>query len=187
MSIQFMMNQTDMSNDTPSMAEVWTSLYVANIPQDVINVQNEEDRLRFQMYIESVLQIGKVKRIDYVVKDGRGSAFIHFDYWHDSFSNQKFRNEIDTQGVCKIAGIIGLDGYENYFCPRKHRYLSFKQNKNVLVEKKDALESMNVLQLAQLVRELDTENAKLKEELANIREEFGDDEQLLLLKHRKHY
>ena len=178
MSTQFMMNQYEMSYETPSptMAEVWTSLYVSNIPQDVFNVQNEEDKARFQFYVESTLQIGKVKRIDYVVKDGRGNAFIHFDYWYDSIANKEFRHHIDTDGVCKVFGIISSDGYENHFCAvssRKQRFLSFRQNKNILVEKRDALETLNVFQLAQLVRELTAENAKLKGEC-------GGDELLLL-------
>lgn len=173
MSIIHMINENNVSRCLPMTdEEVWTSLFVPNIPKDIIDIQNEDDKDHFKYLIEGTFSIGSVKRIDYVVKDGRGSAFIHFNFWFDSNSNKIIRNEIDTNGACKLAGIESNGNIKFMLKAKsgKPGYLTFKHNKNVLIARKDELESLNVLQLAKLVRELTAENTELKNEILAIKE-----------------
>lgn len=82
----------------------WNSLYLKMWPDNVIadgrNIKTKED---LKWLIEDVLKIGRVERIDEVVKDMRNgnmnrSAFIHFVMW-DSIYGLNARDEIDNNGI----------------------------------------------------------------------------------------
>jgi hypothetical protein len=82
----------------------WKSLYLKMWPDNVIadgrSIDTKED---LKWLIEDVLRIGRVERIDEVVKDMRNgntnrSAFIHFVMW-DSKYGLETREEIDTNGI----------------------------------------------------------------------------------------
>ena len=82
----------------------WTSLYLKMWPKNVIadgkSIDTKED---LKWLIEDVLKVGRVERIDEVVKDMRNgntnrSAFIHFVMWYSIFG-LNMRNDIDESGV----------------------------------------------------------------------------------------
>jgi hypothetical protein len=82
----------------------WKSLYLKMWPDNVIadgrSIDTKED---LKWFIEDVLKVGRVERIDEVIKDMRNghttrSAFVHFVMW-DSIFGLNMRNQIDNDGT----------------------------------------------------------------------------------------
>lgn len=114
----------------------WKSLYLKMWPDNVIadgrSIDTKDD---LKWMIEDVLKIGRVERIDEVVKDMRNgntmrSAFIHFVMW-DSIFGLQTRNEIDNTGVFNAmkSHTTGLD-FQNSDTRYSHKQPFFALRKN---------------------------------------------------------
>jgi len=116
----------------------WKSLYLKMWPDNVIadgrSIDTKEDLI---WLVEDVLKLGRVERVDEVVKDMRNgnttrSAFIHFVMW-DSIFGLTTRNEIDTNGVFNATSshTTGLD-FQNSDRRYTHKqpFFAFRKNNN---------------------------------------------------------
>ena len=95
----------------------WTSIYIP-VLSDKLVLQNHNDMIhKFQPkflrdFLEKLLRIGKVRRIDYVDRDIPNSstpvkaAFVHFEYWYDTQTAQNLRQKLNTYGQFRQKGYM---------------------------------------------------------------------------------
>ena len=95
----------------------WTSIYIP-VLSDKLVLQNHNDMIhKFQPkflrdFLEKVLRIGKVRRIDYVDRDIPNSstpvkaAFVHFEYWYDTQTAHNLRQKLNTYGQFRQKGYM---------------------------------------------------------------------------------
>ena len=93
----------------------WTSLYIPVIPDNLL-LQNHYDRVHkfypkyLHGFIEKVLRIGKIRRIDFVDRQIQNSpmpvkaAFVHFEYWYNSVQSRNLREKLNTYGQFRQKG-----------------------------------------------------------------------------------
>ena len=95
----------------------WTSIYIP-VLSDKLVLKNHNDMInKFQPkflrdFLEKVLRIGKVRRIDYVDRDIPNSstpvkaAFVHFEYWYDTQTARNLRDKLNTYGQFRQKGYM---------------------------------------------------------------------------------
>lgn len=95
----------------------WTSIYIP-VLSDKLVLKNHNDMVnKFQPkflrdFLEKVLRIGKVRRIDYVDRDIPNSstpvkaAFVHFEYWYDTQTARNLREKLNTYGQFRQKGYM---------------------------------------------------------------------------------
>lgn len=157
----------------------WKSLYLKMWPDNVVadgrRIETKEDLI---WMVEVVLKIGRVERVDEVVKDMRNgkstrSAFIHFVMW-DSIFGLDMRNEIDNNGIFNAmkSHTTGLD-FQNSDTRYSHTqpFFSFRKNNNPC-----SVNTMEDLTKEQLIRRckdmeeaLSTKTKFVQEFIANER------------------
>jgi len=89
----------------------WNSLYIHTLPE---GYHTKPELIKL---LEMQLCIGKVKRIDIVLKKhkdgeiqyGGFSAFIHFECWFQNENTDYLRNSINDRGVCDISGFNDIN------------------------------------------------------------------------------
>jgi len=97
--------------------DAWTSIYIP-VLSDKLVLKNHNDMInKFQPkflrdFLEKVLRIGKVRRIDYVDRDIPNSstpvkaAFVHFEYWYDTQTARNLREKLNTYGQFRQKGYM---------------------------------------------------------------------------------
>ena len=97
--------------------DAWTSIYIP-VLSDKLVLKNHNDMIhKFQPkflrdFLEKVLRIGKVRRIDYVDRDIPNSstpvkaAFVHFEYWYDTQTARNLRDKLNTYGQFRQKGYM---------------------------------------------------------------------------------
>tara|TARA_E500000331_G_scaffold242281_1_gene232643 strand:- start:7330 stop:8223 length:894 start_codon:yes stop_codon:yes gene_type:complete len=106
--------------------DAWTSIYIP-VLSDKLVLQNHNDMIhKFQPkflrdFLEKVLRIGKVRRIDYVDRDIPNSstpvkgAFVHFEYWYDTQTARNLREKLNTYGQFRQKGYMYKGKRCNFF------------------------------------------------------------------------
>jgi len=93
----------------------WTSIYIPVVPTNLHlsnqdNVTNRFYPKNLKTFIENNLNLGKVKRVDFVDRNIETSsvtvkgAFIHFEYWYDSDESKYVRHILDTKQKYRQMG-----------------------------------------------------------------------------------
>lgn len=93
----------------------WSSIYIPVVPGNLhlSNHNNETNRFypkNLKTFIENNLNLGKVRRIDFVDRNIETStitvkgAFIHFEYWYDSNEAKYLRHILDTKQKYRQMG-----------------------------------------------------------------------------------
>jgi len=161
----------------------WTSLYVPMIPNDMLLCGYEFKAMHLQDFIENKLQIGKVRRIDFVDRDDLiqfneenpiQAAFIHMLCWYDNYNAHMLRNALNTKGEMRQRGfhngreMLKFTGKEtqteNYF-----RYFVFKINHKPIP---DADGKLNIHQLAALKTKHEAELVEAHAEVERLKQEI---------------
>ena len=106
----------------------WKSVYIPVIPNNLYltNALNTSTSSRFQAkylksFIENNLQLGSVKRIDFVDRSIENSdvpvksAYIHFNHWFDSKNAKTLRYNLNTHGKHRQNGYFAGDGIGSKF------------------------------------------------------------------------
>ena len=106
--------------------DAWTSIYIP-VLSDKLVLKNHNDMInKFQPkflrdFLEKVLRIGKVRRIDYVDRDIPNSstpvkaAFVHFEYWYDTQTARNLREKLNTYGQFRQKGYMYKGKRCNFF------------------------------------------------------------------------
>ena len=104
----------------------WISIYIP-VLSDKLVLQNHNDMIhKFQPkflrdFLEKLLRIGKVRRIDYVDRDIPNSstpvkgAFVHFEYWYDTQTAHNLRQKLNTYGQFRQKGYMYKGKRCNFF------------------------------------------------------------------------
>jgi hypothetical protein len=153
----------------------WTSLYIPIIPTDMMLDGNRFESRHLQDFIENKIQIGKVRRIDFVDRDDLEyfdesnpikAAFIHMEFWFDNYNANILRNALNSKGEHRQRGYHDGMKMNKFVAENKEnmfRYFVFKINHKPIP---DADGKLNIHQLAALKTKHEEEIKKLKEELA---------------------
>jgi hypothetical protein len=97
--------------------EEWMSIYIPVLPEGLL-LQNHYDEMHnfypkyLHGFIEKVLRIGKIRRIDFVDRQIQNSAmpvkaaFVHFEYWYDTKTARNLREKLNSYGQFRQKGYI---------------------------------------------------------------------------------
>jgi hypothetical protein len=116
-----------------SMDVKWKSLYVPFLPKDLmIDGEHLFDENSMRKFFDNEM-IGKVSRVDYVNKEGKVSAFIHFEHFYETASNfvEKLTREEEFRfngyhlesNPCKYFPIVSCNN------SKINRFMSVRINK----------------------------------------------------------
>lgn len=114
---ELLVEQPTEFNRLPLNDGEWTSIYIP-VLSDKLLLMNHNDLVhKFQPkylrdFLEKILRIGKIRRIDFVDRDIPNSstpvkaAFVHFEYWYDTTTARNLRNKLETYGQFRQKGYI---------------------------------------------------------------------------------
>ena len=95
----------------------WNSIYSPYLSNQLV-LMNHYDVVHpflpkyLRDFLEKVVRIGKVRRIDFVDRDVPSStvpvkaAFVHFEYWYDTQTARNLREKLNTYGQYRQKGYI---------------------------------------------------------------------------------
>lgn len=95
----------------------WNSIYIPYL-SPTLALMNHNDMIHpfvpkyLRDFLEKVLRIGKVRRIDFVDRDVPSSsvpvkaAFVHFEYWYDTRTAQNLREKLNVYGQYRQKGYM---------------------------------------------------------------------------------
>ena len=183
---------TEPSTFVPAENMEWTSIYAPLLPSPLTLVEyvfdnyenssyplyqlrermikTEED---IQYLFENVLSIGKVKRVDFVIREGVQSAFIHFHYWYKTVTAEMMHETIDKMGSVKIKSFVnGLNHFHFKSAGKnaKFPFLNFKRNFKEIPELKEEDVPQNIHQIVHWNKTLVDENTALKARVQELEE-----------------
>ena len=181
-------NQLDTNN-----LNTWTSIYIPVVPANLhlSNHKNETNRFypkNLKTFIENNLNLGKVKRVDFVDRDIESStvtvkgAFIHFDYWYDSNEAKYLRHILDTKQKHRQMGYQ----YNDQMCSFYTRdetgathpaYLMMKINHKP-IEEVDY--DVNVHQLKAVIKRFEQDKVESEQIITDLRKEIAELKTVLL-------
>jgi hypothetical protein len=174
-------------------SEQWNSLYIPCLPKEILfdtdkgtSYINENS---LQYFIEKNLQLGKIKRIDFVDREvvenehtiTVKAAFIHFEYWHDNNNAKFLRNKLDTEGQFRQKGYYNGKNmmwfYSEENSVKTPRYFVFKINYKPIPEAETELNIHQLVaankKLEEILLEKDELVKKLMDELDMLKQNFG--------------
>ena len=171
----------------------WNSLYIPCLPKEILFDTDKGptyiNEVSLQYFIEKNLQIGKVKRIDFVDREVTENeivttvkaSFIHFEYWNDNNNAKFLRNKLDTEGQFRQKGYYNgqkmMWFYSEENGARTPRYFVFKINYKPIPEAETELNIHQLVaankKLEEVVLEKDELIKKLMEELDILKQSFG--------------
>ena len=155
----------------------WTSIYIP-VLSDKLVLKNHNDVInKFQPkflrdFLEKVLRIGKVRRIDYVDRDIPNSstpvkaAFVHFEYWYETQTARNLREKLNTYGQFRQKGYMYKGKRCNFYqyCgdtdPARPGYFDIRINHKPIEETEC---DWNIHQLY-------AENKRLEEEMSMVQD-----------------
>jgi|TARA_Y100000389_G_C17436038_1_gene505579 hypothetical protein len=165
----------------------WTSIYIPVIPPNLHlsnhnGVTNKFHPKYLKTFIEHNLNLGKVKRIDFVDRNIDSSpitvkgAFVHFDHWYDSNESKYLRHMLDTKQKYKGKGYVYNDKLCTFYTRDEtgathSAYLTYKINYKPIEE---ADYDVNVHQLKAVIKRFEQDKVesdrKINELMARIEE-----------------
>jgi hypothetical protein len=95
----------------------WTSIYIPVLSDRLVLMNHNDMAHKFQPkylrdFLEKILRIGKVRRIDFVDRDIPNSAtpvkaaFVHFEYWYDTTTSRNLREKLNLYGQFRQKGYM---------------------------------------------------------------------------------
>jgi hypothetical protein len=154
----------------------WTSIYIPAV-QTGLSYDNGDIRLNdeksFVEFFGDHLKIGKVSRVDFIVKTIPGtqreacSAYVHFDQWFDNTTTAAIRGRIDANGEYRCYGYYDGFEFKNF---DGGRFMTLKINHKPIPV---ADETLNVHQLAASKTALESRNAELQETINRLEKELN--------------
>jgi hypothetical protein len=165
----------------------WTSIYIPVIPSTLhLSNQNGVTNKFYPKYLKSFLEnnlnLGKIKRIDFVDRNIETSpvpvkgAFVHFDYWFDSNEAKYLRHILNTKQKFRQMGYQYNDKLCTFYTRDESgathsAYLMVKINHKPIEE---AEYDVNVHQLKAVIKKFEQEKIesvnKIEELTARIKE-----------------
>ena len=149
--------QDDGTNTTVLPNPEFLSIYIPFLPNNLVLdcvsyegvyeiLQDLETETDFKNLFEEILGVGKVKRVDFVVRDGKKCAFVHFHHWYDNANAKQMQAMIKTSISAKIKTFSS--GRERYRIRtekkvvrnsieqtiQEYPFLTFKQNFKAIPE-----------------------------------------------------
>ena len=207
-SQDFMMHfnnaEDDGTNTTVLPNPEFLSIYIPFLPNNLIldcySCENGlvkisqalETETDFKYLFEETLWVGKVKRIDFVIRDGKKCAFVHFHHWFDNANAKQMQTMIKTSISAKVKSFTsGSDSYRFRIDKKIIRngieqtiqespFLSFKQNFKVIPEFTTPDDVVTLPNIHQVMHW----NAELEKTVAEQKARIQELEQLLELKQR---
>ena len=191
--------QDDESNTTVLPNPEFLSIYIPFLPNNLVldcySCENGfvkisqalETETDFKYLFEETLWVGKVKRVDFVVRDGKKCAFVHFHHRYDNANAKQMQTMIKTSISAKIKTFSsGRDRYRIRVEKKvvrngieqtiqEYPFLTFKQNFKVIPEfttTDDAVTPPNIHQVMHW-------NAELEKTVAEQKARIQELEQLL--------
>ena len=132
--------------------------------------------------IETKLQLGKVKRIDFVTRDDLPAqppikaAFVHFDYWFDNKNAKFLRNRLNQDGNFRQKGVFdrgqmwNFEVYDQTSNSYRPAYFVFKINHRPIPDAEAS--GLNIHQLAAAKARLESEVNAMAEEISALRSQL---------------
>jgi hypothetical protein len=172
--------------------EEWMSIYIPVLPEGLL-LQNHYDVVHnfypkyLHGFLEKVLRIGKIRRIDFVDRQIQNSAmpvkaaFVHFEYWYDTKSARNLREKLNVYGQFRQKGYIHHG--------KKCNFYSMKAGEEIITPAYFAIRinhtPIKEVDCDRNVHQLYAENLILERELANsnniISEMQGELDQLRII------
>ena len=114
---ELLVEQPTEFNQLPLNHDEWTSIYIPVLSDKLLLMNHNDVVHKFQPkylrdFLEKILRIGKIRRIDFVDRDIPNSttpvksAFVHFEYWYDTTSATNLRNKLESYGQYRQKGYI---------------------------------------------------------------------------------
>ncbi len=179
---------TGLANEKLEISDTeWTSIYIPVIPANLHlsnhdGVTNKFYPKYLKSFLENNLNLGKIKRIDFVDRNIETSpvtvkgAFVHFDYWFDSNEAKYLRHILNTKQKHRQMGYQYNDKLCTFYTRDESgathsAYLMVKINHKPIEE---ADYDVNVHQLKAVIKKFEQEkiesDKKIEELTARIRE-----------------
>ena len=141
----------------------WNSIFIPTVPNSVL------DTKYLQWVFEGLLQIGKVKRVDIVVKrtdKNHHMAFVHFESWNDSIATHTLRYMIEENNhVDVFGGDYNMPIHEH----NPHLFLRLMVNNMPIKETE-----LNIHQLAANMEMAEATIADQRDTINNVLKELAD-------------
>jgi len=168
----------------------WTSIYIPVIPAN-LHLSNQDGITNkfypkyLKSFLENNLNLGKIKRIDFVDRNIETSsvtvkgAFVHFDYWYDSNESKYLRHILNTKQKYRQMGYQYNDKLCTFYTRDEtgathSAYLMVKINHKPIEE---ADYDVNVHQLKAVIKKFEQEKVESDKkimELQKINSELND-------------
>ncbi len=161
--------------------EDWMSIYIPVLPDGLL-LQNHYDVVHnfypkyLHGFIEKILRIGKIRRIDFVDRQIQSSAmpvkaaFVHFEYWYDTGPAHNLREKLNSYGQFRQKGYIHHGKKCNFYSAKAGEefltpaYFAIRINHTPIKE----------VECDRNVHQLYAENLVLERELSNSNNVIGD-------------
>lgn len=182
---------------SPMLDAEYNSIYIPQLPPSLSVIQYKwdettnryingrfhrlDDENDFKYLFEEFLWVGKVKRVDFVVRDGKKCAFVHFHHWFNNSNAKIMQNTINNWKSAKIKSFATKDGFYHVQSWTKtvgkggtvyslsFPFLSFKRNFKVIPECTETVEP-NIHQVIHWNAELEKTVAEQKTRIQELEE-----------------
>jgi hypothetical protein len=159
----------------------WSSIYIPVIPGNLHLSNHNDETNRFypknlKTFIENNLNLGKVKRVDFVDRNIDSStvtvkgAFIHFEYWYNSNEAKYLRHILDTKQKYRQMGYQYNDKMCSFYTRDESgathpAYLMMKINYKPIEE---ADYDVNVHQLKAVIKRFEQEKIESEQQIEDL-------------------
>ena len=159
----------------------WTSIYIPVIPTNLHlsnhnNTTNKFYPKYLKNFLENNLNLGKIKRIDFVDRNIENSpvtvkgAFVHFDYWYDSNESKYMRHILNTKQKYRQMGYQYNDKLCTFYTRDEtgsthSAYMMFKINHKPI---EDAEYDVNVHQLKAVIKKFEQEKVESDKKIMDL-------------------
>jgi len=153
----------------------WNSLYIPVITDDLCIVGTGEaikldNPASIKWFIEEVLQIGSVSRVDFYRKRTNPSvlsAFVHFNFWFQQ--SAALRSNIEANGEIRIS----LCEMRSIYNEQVRRFITLKENKTPIPHVVEAPKNISQIVndnavMERRIAELEATNAELVRRIAEM-------------------
>jgi len=165
----------------------WTSIYIPVIPTNLHLSNHNNNTNKFypkylKNFLENNLNLGKIKRIDFVDRNIETSpvtvkgAFVHFDYWYDSNESKYMRHILNTRHKYRQMGYQYNDKLCTFYTRDEtgathSAYMMFKINHKPI---EDAGYDVNVHQLKAVIKKFEQEKVESDKKIEELMNRIND-------------
>ena len=177
-----------MANEKLEIPETeWTSIYIPVIPTNLHLSNHNNNTNKFypkylKNFLENNLNLGKIKRIDFVDRNIETSpvtvkgAFVHFDYWYDSNESKYMRHILNTRQKYRQMGYQYNDKLCTFYTRDEtgathSAYMMFKINHKPI---EDAEYDVNVHQLKAVIKKFEQEKVESDKKIEELMNRIND-------------